>query len=232
MHKLVPVLLLAAACGPSLKPAMVSRTNQWVTDLSAKNAATYPAPEGSGAEPKVFPWAVGQWIAFKVSNEKNEVSVMKIALVGKEPRGWWMETETQTGYGRDISKVLFGKTPGEVSPEQFAESILIMVTKHDEDEVQTIDLSTMPAFVQGMQRSVMKQSMKQSMPMSKFTAERTSATVTAGTFTGAYRFEAEDTTGYWHPLVPINGMLKAATRDGKFSMELIGFGIDATSALP
>jgi hypothetical protein len=233
MRKLIPVFLAVVACGPSLKPAMVERTSKMVSELSGKGDQAYDAPDApAGSQPKPFPWAVGQWVAYKVTNDKHETSVMKFSIVGKEPRGWWMETENQTGYARDVSKMLFAKMPGEVPPEQIADLVLVVVSRHDDDEIQTVDLTTLPPFVASMNRAIYKQTLAQSMAQLKLSMQRDAVTVAAGTFRGAYRVETPDTVGYWHPLVPINGTVKSGTAKGDFSMELIGFGMDAKSALP
>src|SRR5688572_19554988 len=109
MKHLLPFVLLAAACGPSLKPAMVERTNSLVTEYSGKGGGTFAAEAfAPGSMVRPMPWAVGQWVAYKVAH-KGETSVMKFAVVGKDARGWWYETDTQSGYDRVITKVLFAK---------------------------------------------------------------------------------------------------------------------------
>ena len=123
--------------------------------------------------------------------------------------------------------------------DEASEAILRVVSKSDDKEAQTIDLTSGP--LANFQRSMFK-SVAQNAVVSSDVAQasKEDVTVPAGTFQGAAKISvtasfagmSQKSTSWFHPAVPINGAVKGASDDGKWKLDLLDYGMTgATSKL-
>jgi hypothetical protein len=222
----------ALAVGPP-NPAAQQRTDQLIAELHGNPGRVLPAARRF--VPK--PWAVGQWAAYLVQRG-DQRSVLKMSVVGKDARGFWVEYDTQSYLHRTITKVLSSRQPKTAA--EAADIALVIVTKNDDQPAVTTDLtdpnSPMARMMKGLKGAMggMLFAVDPSMP-------REDVTVTAGTFKGCFGFElrlgagpnAKSFTGYGHPGVPVIGTVRTRSTDGEMTTELLDFGdTGAASALP
>jgi hypothetical protein len=222
------LLFALAACGPRINPAMQAATDRLLT--SYQGGAT----EGRPSSYDPMPWAVGQWVAFKVTEEGRPPSVSVMKIVGREGNGWWLEFETQDYYNRSVMKVLYARQPK--GPDDAVDALQRVVMKSNDGPVQELDFAGNPFAAM----------MKKSMTNTSFAAPAVSkestedVTVAAGSFKGAAAFDTTVTVGpvrrsfkgWFHPAVPLNGGVRSVSEDGKVVSELLGCGTSgARSAL-
>jgi hypothetical protein len=233
MRRTLAALAFAlAACGPSIQPAMKSATDQL-------GAAPRASPRDLATEKKLTPlkWAVGQWTLSRTVNEKGEPSYVRTAVVGREQGGWWIEMETQDYYRHSFTKILYAAMPTNV--DEAFDSVRKMVTRHEEGKPdQVMDFSKDDP---GM--ALAKRFVKQYMTVGVATlpdgATREDASVGAGRFRGCARFDtkvdlaglfAVEATSWFHPAVPLSGSVKSVSKDGKWTTELVDYGLTGATS--
>lgn len=234
MKKLVACasIVAAAACAPSINPKMQSATDAMLRAVRGNHSE--PAP----ASFQPMDWSVGQWILFKSTDVKNQrLAVVKVSVVGRESGGFWVETESQDYFHHTVAKTLYAKMPR--SKDEVVDSILKVVTKTDDNAPQVLDFSSNQpgsAMMKGMMKSVL-QGVSAIEPT---LASAESVTVAAGSFQGCGKQTGKislgtvnaESTGWFHPAVPINGMVKSEASDGTYAAELLDYGTSgAASAL-
>jgi hypothetical protein len=229
---LLGLALALGACSPSINPQMKAATDGLSAQFQA-NARSAAVP--ASYEP--IKWGVGQWIVMRTTNEKGEVAIQRISVVGEEAGGVWLEFESQDYHHHTITKILYNKMPRTV--DEASDAILKVVTKSDDKQVQTIDMTSGP--LAGLQKSMFK-SVAQNAVVSSDVAQasKEDVTVPAGTFQGAAKFSvtasfagmSQKSTSWFHPAVPINGAVKGVSDDGKWKLDLLDYGMTgATSKL-
>ncbi len=234
MKKLIAfaAIIGAASCAPGVNPKMQSATDELVR--SVRGSHSEPAP----ASFQPMEWNVGQWLVFKATDVKNQrVSVVKLSVVGREGGGLWVESESQDYYHHTVSKTLYSRMPR--NKDEVVDVILKVVTKTDDKAPKVLDFSSdQPgaAMMKGMMRSMLAGT--SALEPTLVSAE--SVTVAAGTFQGCGKNTGKvslgtstlESTGWFHPAVPINGMVKSEASDGSITTELLDYGTSgARSAL-
>ena len=218
-------LLGLAACSPSINPQMKAATDSLAASFQ-NNGRTVALP---GAY-QPMPWAVGQWIVQRSVDEKGNVTINRMGIVGQEAGGIWVETESQNYFHRNITKLLFTKMP--TKPDEVGDVLVKAISKTDDKEPQVMDFAAMGP-IGSLQKTMFKSLMKNIVITSDLTqVNKEDATVPAGTFTGCAKISAElsfagmtqKTTTWFHPGVPLNGGVKGHSEDGKWKMELLDFG--------
>lgn len=235
MRKLVLGLSLVAlgACAPSLNPLMKSATDELLA--AAKGGHDLAAP--GSYEP--LDWVVGQWTVSRVTNSKGEPSISRVAVVGREDGGFWIETESQDYYQRTIGKVLYAKQPR--TAEEALDAMRKMISKTDDQEAQLFDFTDdnpAMAFTKRLMKSAVEGVV---VPRDIDAGTAESVTVPAGTFRGCAKIPVrvklgpitKDSLSWYHPGVPLGGGVKGASTDGEWTVELLDFGMTgAKSKLP
>jgi hypothetical protein len=225
-------LAFTSACGPSIQPQMKA-----ATDRLAAESRGGSHDEGAPRRYEPMKWQVGQWTLTRAVNEKGEPTVTRMAVVGREDGGYWIESETQDYYRRSVTKMLYAKQPATAEESFDALRKIVLVedgkapTEMDftKDDPGTALMKRMYArFVRGGHVTLPEQS------------GREDATVAAGRFracatfdtrleVGPFKFEART---WFHPAVPLGGTVKGVSTDGKWKMEILDFGLSgATSRL-
>lgn len=225
-------LFLAAACAPAIRPEYQMATDKALTRYPA-NHRVYPAL----ARFRGPRWVVGQWAQFKVES-KGEPSVMRIAVVGHDARGWWIETESQGYRHHSISKVCYARQPK--TAEEAGDLLQVIVSRQDDQKEQVSDFSKMEGPGGDLVKSMMKKTLQGVVVTPPEGAPREDVTVAAGTFKGSFKFHSEGGFGpfrsaadaWIHPDVYLNGLVRSVAEGGESSMDLLAFGTGAVSALP
>jgi hypothetical protein len=226
----VVLALSLAGCAPSINPQMKAATDTL--------AGSFQTPSRNQAAPAAYdpmPWAVGQWIAQRTVDEKGNVAIQRISVVGAEGGGTWLEIDRQDYFHHSITKILYSRMPR--TADEAADVLLKVVTKTDDKPTQTIDFATTPLA------ALMKSQFKAVAQAAVFSADMSQAakepiTVPAGTFQGCAKIMTQvsvmgmtqKSTTWFHPAVPINGCVKGASDDGKWTIELLDFGTNGASS--
>jgi len=221
------ILLMTAAflfngCGPKPDPVMVGKVNN---HFSANSSKTY---KGSGKY-KPMPLAVGQFVTHGNTEDDGTRSVSRTAIVGKEGRGWVLETYTINEHSESVTQMLIvGLENMHTSQGLENIDILWVKIKDENGQIQTIEGPTLM-----MAKSFYKSAL-QSFDISAITHQASSAdiSVPAGKFIKTYSADAEmsmmgmtfRSTSWFHEKVPVNGMVKSITDGGKMTSVLLDFG--------
>ncbi len=217
-------------CAPSINPQMKAATDTL--------AATFQARGQNQAAPAAYeptPWAVGQWIVQRTVDDKGNVAIQRLSVVGAEGGGMWLEMDRQDYFHHHITKILYSHMPR--TTDEAVDVLLKVVTKTDDQSPQTIDFATNPMA------SLLKTQFKSVAAAAVVTADvaqapKESVTVPAGTFEGCAKIGVQvsimgttrKSTSWFHPAVPINGSVKGMSDDGKWTVELLDFGTTGASS--
>ncbi|HCF61045.1 MAG TPA: hypothetical protein DFS52_23995 [Myxococcales bacterium] len=225
MKRAVVLMCLAGvSCAPSINPQMQQATDALLASVKAGHDLAAPA----AYEP--MPWEVGQWVLLKITDSKQQPSIQRVSVVGREGEALWVETETQDYYRHTLSKVLYAKMPR--TPQEAVEAMQKMVSKTDDQPQEVFDFTSNDPGTR-LTKNLMK-SFAQGVVVAAVDAEQVEdATVPAGTFRGCAKVAAKavvgpvskDTTSWFHPAVPVNGSVKGLSNDGEWTVELLDFGL-------
>jgi len=223
LRKIAYLLIVAfiVSCGPSVNPALQKK----ISDIFNKKSSSSFNATGKFIRP--MPYTIGQWVLIgTVSDGKKFVS--KTSIVGKEGDGWIIETYSINESDESISQICVS------GMEKLAKSGNI--DDLDILWVQTKDKNGKVSKIEGPVLSMMKGFYKKGLANMNVNVEGTmdggTVSVPAGTFNGTAKVSSEasflgstvKSTGWFHSDVPINGMVKSISDDGKYSSELLDFG--------
>ena len=232
MRNILTVILALglAGCAPSINPQMKAATDTL--------AGSFQTPSRNQAAPPAYdpmPWAGGQWIAQRTVDDKGNVAIQRVSVVGAESGGMWLEIDRQDYFHHTLAKILYSRMPR--TADEAVDVLLKVVTKTDDKSAQTIDFATMPLA------SFMKNQFKVLAQAGMFSADASQAvketvTVPAGTFQGCAKVavqvsvlgKALKSTTWFHPAVPINGAVKGTSDDGRWTIELLDYGTSGASS--
>lgn len=212
------VAVLVAACTPSIDGAAKA-------DLDRRLAAMQPAGRQveAPAAPAPMPLEVGQWLVIKQVDAEGRPSLSTYKIVGAEGDAWWLEVDSETYFGRSGVRMLVALGDRQ-DPAAFE---LRRVFTRDNGGTVT----EMPPPMLGMMRSTY-QPILDSMVIRWDALPQEDAAVIAGAFAGCYRGVSSVAVAgrtiasdvWWHPAVPINGVVRAVGHDPATTTELVDFG--------
>src|SRR5688572_2041934 len=218
MKLLLAALVALAACTPSINPAAKA-------DLDRRLAAISPNPRRveAPAAPAPLPLTVGQWITLRQIDREQRPSMSTYKVVGEEHGAFWLEVTTDTYFGSSGSKILVA-LGDRTDPTQF--EIRRAFTRD-----QNGHISEMPPPMIAMMRSTF-QPVLDAMVIRWNELPQQDASVAAGTFAGCYHGRSSVSVAghsstsevWWHPEVPINGVVKMVGVGEPTSTELVDFG--------
>jgi hypothetical protein len=215
--------LLITGCGASVNPVMQKRVVEWFGKSSSQSF------DASGAYVKVMPYAVGQYVVHGMTDGEDH-SVVRTAIVGKDGGAWIIESSSLTPSGESIMQMAVSgmeKMQESMNPDDLDIKWIKMKSGEDE-EIQKID---------GMALSLSKGAYSKALTgiAVKFSNTGGSAAVRvpAGTFNGCTKATAKvetfikdfESDGYYHPSVPLNGLVRSVSKDNDAVTELIEFGL-------
>ena len=218
----VTAAFMFIGCGPKADPVMVGKVNNYFTVTSTK---TYT---GSGTY-KPMPLAIGQFVTHGNTEDDGKRSVSRTAIVGKEGRGWILETYTINEHSESLTQMLIVGLENVYTAKGLENfDILWVKVKGKNGQIQTIEGAPL------MMAKSFYMSALQSFDISAITnqASETDITVPAGTFKNTFSADAEmsvmgmtfRSTSWFHEKVPVNGMVRSITDGGKMTSELLDFG--------
>lgn len=225
MKKILLVLFAFAflvSCGASVNPLLKAKIDAYPTAPGAANFVTAKKI----IEP--MPYAVGQYVVYMTTEKKTNKSIFKTSIVGKEGAGWVFEYYTLSASQENVIQMLISgldKIRKSGNPDDI--EILWVKIRDDKGKIQKID---------GPILSMTKGMYKKMLPDMKYNFTKSVdggvVKVAAGSFTGTTKIHTTqkimgksfETDGWFHPAVPINGIVKSVTDSGDVVMELVKFG--------
>lgn len=223
------VFIWSCATGPSLGSQSQSLDSYWTsTGKSYQAGAQFNGP---------MAWAAGQYVVVGSTTNKARTAVSRTLLVRQEQGGWVVETSTTSAKApQKVTQMLITGFDQAMSTGDVSGLDLVWI--------KTLNKNGSVTTMQGAQLGMMKglyKSAYESMVVKKtgFTDGGT-IEVPAGSFAGTSLVKATtkvmlftvDTESWLHSAVPISGMVKSSTTDGKTVSELLSFGFDGVAQIP
>lgn len=216
-----------ASCGASVNPVLQSKI---AVEFSKSSSASYP---DAGLFRQAPALAVGQWVLVGTTTKDGERSVARTAIVGREQNGWIIETSSTTPSQESVTQMLVTGMEEVIAMQDLDKLDIIWVKMKNGDEpVQKLEGPAL-IFGKGSYRKLLANSiLSLSAP-----GAGGSVTVPAGTFHGTTKARSEvsvlwmtiTSDGWFHPAVPIGGMVKSVDIEGSSSSELLGFGMSGAT---
>jgi len=216
------VALFIVSCGPSANPQLRAKIEPKFTAGSSK---TY----GAGMRfMRPMPYAVGQYVEHGTTDGSGRKSISRTSIVGRQDGGWIIESYGLDETKESISQMLI------IGLDRVAQSgnidemeIRWVKFRDDNGAIQTIEG---PMLM--MMKSLYRGSLDAFKVKTSVFTSGGSIQVPAGTFAGTNKIEAEATffgrtyrsTGWHHSTVPVNGLVKSVSDDGKQQTVLLRFG--------
>jgi len=217
----------SSAAGPVL--GAQSLDSYWTsTGKSYPAAAQFSGP---------MPWAAGQYVVIGSTSNKTRAAVSRTLLVRQEQGGWVIETSTTSAKSPPkITQMLVTGFDQAVATGDVSGLDLVWIKTLDKNGKVT----TMQGAQLGMTKGLYKSTYENMVVKKTGYADGGTIEVPAGTFAGTSMIKAStkvllftvDTQSWMHPAVPISGMVKSMTSDGKNVSELLSFGFDGVPQMP
>lgn len=194
---------------------------------------SYPS---KGTFKQAIPLAVGQYVVTGNTSGGRRDSIMKLAIVGKENNGLILEMTSTDARSESTQQMLIRGleqvASGKAKPETI--EILWIKIRDDKGQIQQID-GAMLTMMAAPMRSTFSKMYTDNEAMKP--TDGGTIRVPAGTFNGTSRIESEvrilgmtmKSTGYFHPAVPINGLVRSESNNGKDISELLEFGLQGAT---
>ncbi len=194
---------------------------------------TYPAGKQFT---KPIAWAPGQYVITGVRTKGKLTSISKMLLVRKEAGGWVIETVETDKKGKETASqiLMLGYDEAVKSNDTSKFKLGWMKTKDEDGKIQTIEGDQLAMF-----NMIIKSTFEKLLTnISSFT-DGGSVTVPAGVFAATNFQKASvkvlgmtiETESWYHAAVPVNGLVKTQSADGKNVTELVAFGFDGKAIL-
>lgn len=227
MFAIAAVILLCV-----LAPANAAKKDP-LAQFETATGTAYPAGKQFS---KPIDWAPGQYVITGVRAKGKLTSVSKMLLVRKEAGGWVIETVETDKKGKEtVSQILMlGYDEAFKTNDTSKFKLGWMKTRDEDGKIQTIEGEQLAMF-----NMIVKSTWdKLLVNIGSFT-DGGSVTVPAGVFAATNFQKASvkvlgmniETESWYHAAVPVNGVVKTQTADGKNVTELLSFGFDGKPVL-
>jgi hypothetical protein len=212
------VVALLGACTPSINQAARSDVDRRLAAITPSDRRIEPP---AAAQPK--PIAVGQWITIRQVDKEQRPSLSTFKVIGAEGDAFWLEVENRTYFGASATKLLVA-LGDRTDPSQF--DIRAAFTRDNDGRV-----TEMPAPMIAMMKSTFEPVLD-TLVIRWSALPQQDAVVTAGSFAGCYHGRStvaiagmsSTSDVWWHPEVPINGLVKTVGVGEPTTTELVDFG--------
>jgi hypothetical protein len=225
------VVLLSAALSALASSAHPSVNSAAMADVDRRLAATPTNPRAIAAptvaEP--MPLAVGQWATFKQTDNDGKPSIVTYKIVGMQDGAYFYEMSMDTYYGHSAMRMLVA-----IGDRRDPKTIDIrsITSKDYQGRVQE-----MPPSMIGMLKSSYG-SMVDQLTITWDQLPQEDAQVLGGRFAACYKtrstveFMGQSATSdaWFHPAVPVNGMVKSVGVDRPITMELLDYGLEGAQS--
>lgn len=178
-----------------------------------------------------LPWAEGQWRQHRIVERDGRATVTTLAVVKHDAGGTWIEQRHTSFDGRtQLVKVLFAEQPS--TPEEAYDAARAITVRLEdgstfsaefasgsaEDEAKKEFAATIVSMA-GLSGAVHDPTQDVSAASGRFCGcKRMTAPVARGP--GGKRI-----AGWYHPLVPLGGIVRGESPDGESTLELVDFGV-------
>ena len=234
----------AGGCAPSIVATAKADIDRRLAALGPPARSFDAPPEAAG-----IPLEPGQWVQYRVRDDEGRPSFVTHKIVGEERGAFWMEVVTESYAGRQVVKLLVGlgelRAPhrlprnakgGEkgTPAEKIAHSL-----PHKHIELRALllkndagDVTNVPPFFLRVVAFTWPYGFSLSFPDWQ-TGVRDEASVPAGRFLGSFMIrsappparQAEESSLSWfHPVVPLGGLVRWRSLESTALKELVAFG--------
>ena len=211
---------------PSPNPVFVNQIDSYFNNTKTR---TYKA---SGKFKRPMPYKVGQYVVTGMISPSGH-SVSKMAIVGKEQKGWIIETHSLTQSSESTTQMLVSgmEKVYETGSIDDLDIIWVKIKPHGKP-VQTIEG---PMLV--LTKGLYKKALAGLEARTTMSTESGTVRVPAGNFEGTLKSRSEVSflgkkylsDAWFHPAVPINGMVKSVSKNGDTTIELLNFGVSGAN---
>jgi len=176
-----------------------------------------------------MPYAVGQYVILGTTDSSGNRTISRTMIAGKADGGWVIESGTlNSAEETAVQLCVRGLEKAATSGNAESVEIVWIKIKNEKGAIQRVD-----GPVLAMMRSLYKNNLSSLNVKATAYVNGGTISVPAGTFAATNRVEAEATflgktyrsTVWHHSAVPINGMVKSVSDDGKNQTVLLGFGL-------
>lgn len=182
-------------------------------------------------------WEAGQYVVTGTTVKGKRDSVSTTLVVRKEDRGWVIETVSVDKKGAETvgQMLLSGFDAAMASGDASGIDLVWMKTLEKDGSVSQTEG---PAL--SMIKGLMKSSWERLVVNVAAPADGGTVIVPAGSFAGTSTVRSKvkimgqtiESDSWFHAGVPVNGVVKTQTTDGKTVTELLSFGIDGKPRIP
>ncbi len=228
MKKVLIAVAIIAAAGAALS-AQAAIDSYWKPGVASYSAA--------GQFSKPMPWAPGQYVVVGNTTSGKHDSVSTSLLVSHEKDAWVIETVSIDKKGQQtVGQMMLAGMDQAMATGDTSKIELVWMKTMDKDGKVTQNEGPALAIFKTMMKSSWE---KLVVNLSAFT-NGGSVQVPAGSFadtafqkskTKVMGFNVEMESWY-HSGVPVNGVVKSRSSDGKTLSELLAFGFDGKSKMP
>lgn len=190
----------------------------------------------SGKYSRPMEWKAGQYVEEENLTKGKRDSINRTLIVGKEKGGWIIESSSTDKKGKkSISQVLFlGMDEAVKNGNASGVSIGWMKMIDDDGNIQVLEGEQLMFY-----NMFSKETLESLVTDITTFTDGGSVSVPAGNFSGTNKVLASikilgmkiETESWYHPAVPVNGMVKSRSTDGKTESRLISFGFDGKPEL-
>jgi hypothetical protein len=229
-HTLAALGLVLAGCS-SVQPALRDRTNALLNDYHSRAPGPVAQPDTDG--PRA--WVPGQYAVYAFDRDGSP-GLLRYAIEEQTAEGLWLGIEELSYSQKTLWRVLLQRVPA--NREEVVSLTRRAVVQADGQGTRIYDFEADSSPVVAKMREAMAPLWAGFLATPAGTT-RTTISVTAGRFENAAETRAtlhvlgvvSELIGHRHDAVPISGLLKGKTADGKATIELVEFGDDAASPL-
>lgn len=176
-------------------------------------------------------WKPGQYIVTGITVNGKRDSISRMTIVRQDAEGWVIEFDTVNAKGRETASQLLlrGYDEAEESGDFSGISVGWIKRRDENGKIKTLEGNQI-----GMFNAFMKQMFETMLSDVPAASPGGSITVPAGNFADTTYGKSSvkvlgfsiDTESWYNEAVPINGVVKTRTKDGKTVTELLSFGTD------
>lgn len=241
---LAAIALSVGRCAPSITPAAKADIDRRIAELRPPAKSFDAPPEATGV-----PLEPGQWVQYRVRDDEGRPSFVTHKVVGEESGAFWMEVVTESYAGREVVKLLVGlgelRAPHHLprnakgGEKGTAAEKLAHALSHKHIELRALllknnagDVTNVPPFFLRVVAFTWPYGFSLAFPDWQ-TGVRDEASVPAGRFLGCFMIRSTDpgtgevgesSLSWFHPAVPLAGLVRRRSLDGAALRELVAFG--------
>jgi hypothetical protein len=227
------VLAIAALC-LLLPCAMAAPAAKSLDSYWSDSGKSFPA---GGQFSKPMAWAPGQYVVEGSTVKGKRSSVSTTLIVRKDDQGWVIETVSVNKDGKEsVGQMCLSGFDTAMSTGDASKIELVWMKSLDKNGKVVVTEGPALTLIKGM----MKSSWEKLVVNVSAPVDGGSVAVPAGSFAGTSKIKSStkvmgqtiETESWFNSAVPVNGVVKSQTTDGKTVNELLAFGTDGKPRIP